>query len=56
MSAVCPVGVVCYPFDEFAARAHECVDEWLECLRETFEAGQRPTLRQLSVSMQPPGG
>jgi len=36
------------PFDEFAANAHEVLQQWLENLRPTFASERQPTLTALS--------
>lgn len=39
---------VCDPFDEFAASAHQVLQQWLENLRPTFASERQPTLQALS--------
>jgi hypothetical protein len=48
MGATTLAYAVCDPFDEFAANAHEVLQEWLEGLRPTLEAERLPNLRELS--------
>ena len=47
MAATALAYAVCDPFDEFAANAHEVMQQWLENLRPTFPT--RPPRRTSPV-------
>jgi hypothetical protein len=48
VGASCLAHAVCDPFDDFAAKAHDVLQDWLESFRDTFEAEKPPTLSEIS--------